>query len=366
MKKFFVFCFSLMFASITLAACPDGGKASEFSSWFCCKNGKSYNRNTQKYDEDSPYCGTCPDGGVPTPQKDGSVDCCKNNMVYNRGTKEYDYVRPNICGCPDGGKPGTKTYDCCKNDYQYNEETHAYDYLNPGECGCPDGGTVHRGTGDNGGDICCRNGYAHQYYFGTDPVIYDKVDAQKCGCPDGATPSPNGYNCCKDGFVVGDKYGPTVQANVCGCPDDGTVVDQYRCIKDGLLWNEQSRAYDKVSAKYGCPAGSVEMGGICCRDSLAYNNDLGKFDLVDGRCGCPEGSTHSPWGATILELGQDEKLPVIMRLCCKNGKMYNPFKKEFDQEITFCAPVPQDKEKVLQELLMMDLLLISAITQNMH
>ena len=366
MKKFFVFCLSLMFASITLANCPDGGETSEFASWFCCKNGKSYNRNTKKYDKDSPYCGTCLNGGTPTLQKDGSVDCCKNNMVFNRETKEYDHVRSDICGCPDGGKPGTLGYACCKNDYQYNEKTHAYDYLNPGECGCPNGGTVHRGVGVNDGDVCCKNGYAHKYYFGESPVIYDEVDAKKCGCPDGSIPGSDGSSCCKDGFVVGNKYGPSVQARICGCPFGGTVVGQYHCMKDGFLWNDQSHTYNNVSAKYGCPPNSIEMGGICCQNSLAYNNDSGKFDLIDGRCGCPVGSTHSPWGATLLELSKDEKLPIIMSLCCKDGKMYNPLKEGFDQEIPFCKPVPADKEKVLQELLLMDLTFLSIIESHLH
>ena len=398
MNKLFVFCFFVMFGSMAMAGCPnggelkdgicckngkalggeatayamihpacgcpDGGKKSELADWFCCKDGKSYDRNTRQYDNDTPYCGSCPDGGIPTPQKDGSVECCKDNQIYNRHTNEYNSVHPRICGCPDGGVPGTKGYNCCKNDYQYNEETHAYDYLNPGECGCPLGGTVNRGVGANGGDVCCKNGYAHKYYFGTGPIVYDELNPEKCGCPEGAEPSPDGFACCKDGFLVGNKYGPSVSANTCGCPLGGAVVDKYHCVKDGFLWNDRDQAYNVVSSRFGCPAGSVEMGGVCCREGLAYNNESGQFDSVDGRCGCPAGSTHSPWGVTLLELGKDEKLSTVMSLCCQNGKMYNPIKKKFDRETVFCGPVPNDKDKINEEILKMDLALMSFILEN--
>ena len=361
MNKFFVFSFSLMMSSVVFAVCPKGTSVSKFNDRFCCKDGWAYTQDMKKFDYFSPYCG-CPDGGTFTLSKDGGPECCKNNLVYNGSTSKYDYVRPQSCGCPDGGKVGANG-GCCKNDYQYNEETHKYDYLNPGDCGCPNGGEVRLGVGVNDGNVCCKDGYAHKWYFGTDPVIYDEIDADKCGCPDGAIPSKIGRYCCKDGFVLGEKY---IQPHVCGCPDGGSVIDNYNCIKNGFLWNDTHQKYDKVSTKYGCPSGSMEISGICCKGKFAYNNDIAKFDLIDGRCGCPEGSKHSSWGAALMELGEDSKLPFVMSLCCKNGKAYDPQKKKFSQKIAFCEPVPNDKKEISRKLLEMDLPLLSLILKELH
>lgn len=362
MNKFVVFSFFLIIAPITFAACPKGTTVSPFSEHVCCKDGWAYTKEMKKYEYFSPYCG-CPDDGIFTPFRKWEATCCKNHFEYRDFNKSYSALRPSVCGCPDGGKISTNGGYCCKNDYQYNEETHKYDYLNPGECGCPNGGEVRLEVGANGGNVCCKNGYAHKWYFGTGPVIYDEINADKCGCPDGATPSKIGRYCCRDGFVLGEKY---IQPHVCGCPDGGSVIDNYSCIKNGFLWNDTHQKYDIVSTKYGCPTDSVDMGGICCKGEFAYNNETAKFDLIDGRCGCPEGSKHSSWGPVLLELGEDSKLPFVMSLCCKNEKAYDPQKKKFSQKIAFCETVPNDKKKVSEKLLKMDMELFYSILKNFH
>ena len=108
------------------------------------------------------------------------------------------------------------------------------------------------------------------------------------------------------------------------------------------------------------------MSGVCCKGKFAYNNDTGLFDGIDGRCGCPEGSKHSSWGAALLELGEDEKLPFVMSLCCKDGKAYNPQNKAFDTKIVFCNPVPKDKKKVSETLLKMDMHMALFILNKLH
>ena len=310
----------------------------------------------------------CPNGGV-----EGAYDqCCKNNFVYNHSTKKYDYVQARLCGCPDGGKPGSSnTYDCCKDNYAYNEETGKYDYLNPEECGCPNGGKINRGVGVNGGNVCCKDGYAHEYYFGTDPVIYDEIAPEKCGCPNGMTPDKkNGAYCCKNGRVYLDKSEYGVQPDRCGCPDGGQVWKDRFCQQNGYVWNDKTKKYDIPNPDLGCPKGSEEKNGVCCKNGYAFNTQTSKFDSVNGFCGCQQGSQPSEWGKIYADMMKQKlsqiKIPdsekvelkkyterMVMQFdsfCCKNGKSYNNKTGNFDVDMPLCKPFPKNPNDITETL----------------
>ena len=158
------------------------------------------------------------------------------------------------------------------------------------------------------------------------------------------------------------------------------VLTIYNCDEPEAFfkyWQENQEQFTYKKYMF-CPDGSTAMGGTCCKGGYAYNSTSGDFDVMDGRCGCPKGLTHSPWGAVLLGLEEDEKfpmhdiiLPLVMSLCCKDGKIYDKDGKVsasiVDAAIAgWCEPVPSDKEKRTETLWEMEGKLFSLLFSRVH
>ena len=348
--------------------CPQEVEPTEKNGYlFCCKDGKKWSDAAQDYTQHEMVCG-CPEYfGAMQPKEINGI-CCVEELGKELVTISYPAmfkINP-VCGCPElGGIKGHPSDDgqtCCgENGLEVSNTIGDFqDYSRPSticseECPTVDGITGKRMLNlrvENGtqSQVCCgSNGLAlseassWDMFDGWEEREYRVVNPT-CGCPKGkdggvGTPDEGGFGvCCKNNLAwdLDEEDYTSLAPWACDCPrtkagQAGELLEGgigWACCdpKTGYGYNPDSKEYDKVDGRCGCPVSpeykipGIPVNQSCCLHGWGWDGQ--EYRVVNPDCGCPDSADEEKKG----------KQQQIADRCCLDGYSYDD-KNKFDYVI---------------------------------
>ena len=376
-----------------------GGVVSGNTVCECFAQGGNYHPDTNCCETANHSCNSCPDNGTSTPVN-GDEICCKNGYSWDANSQGYTGSNQ-ACPCPENGTRSDNGYCCDSNHFAPDNETGSYTRYAPSECGCPGYGHMEANGNET---ICCYEGKAWNSSDEDYTTTNDVCPPCEPALNDGnqwlygnlqQLTSSSKRVCCYEGkyYVQHEGAAPSYDGwdedQHCPCPSEedlspakGVCCNTDHCAMDSWPHNNENPVYNTYDARCGCPYGGTETDGACCNASKKLWDDTLPGcsedhyvwnDTSIEKCGCPivdgnegeevkatDGSTiccsgNNKWsGDSYVEDNACLKScpkginPTVLangtKMCCDEGKEWNESDQDYTTLSAVC-PCPGGTEK---------------------